>query len=515
VDYRASSTAAFTAAASFTGAAVGNVAAGIDANGNAVVAWLDGGIHYAMSTGGTFGPAQSAPLGAAPTFNGRGSDPQRDHGPRAFRDNAGNVVLVYRNGNDATVAHRSPAGVWDSAVLPGGAATDVQADADPASRRLIVGYTTATEFWAFEGSTDGSTGTVQVTQPASSQDIFSVAVERGGSQDMALWRDTSNALRSASCLDDFKPATVGPSVGAGVVGVVTGSDQLADYAGGPGWERAARNPGGAWKLTPFAVANFGTLAAGGGYGGNALGLFVDYPNDTGITGFPYSTTAKSSAACAAVSSAPAPVAFKSVDARVVSGTVLIKFPSKRGRSARATAGFVPLKGVSSIPLGSIVDASLGRLAITAAANRQGGRQTSQFYDGVFEVKQQITEEKTRRQRAAKKAKLTTELVVKGMSASTCTSSRSATTSAAKSSKKVLGKVWGSGHSRVRTVGHHSATTVRGTIWLTEDRCDGTLTTVKTGKVSVQDFRTKKTVTVTTGHSYLARAERAGVKIHTP
>jgi hypothetical protein len=39
----------------------------------------------------------------------------------------------------------------------------------------------------------------------------------------------------------------------------------------------------------------------------------------------------------------------------------------------------------------------------------------------------------------------------------------------------------------------------------QDRCDGTLTTVKRGTVAVRDFRRKKTVAVKAGHSYLASA----------
>jgi hypothetical protein len=50
--------------------------------------------------------------------------------------------------------------------------------------------------------------------------------------------------------------------------------------------------------------------------------------------------------------------------------------------------------------------------------------------------------------------------------------------------------------------------------LTADRCDGTLTTVKRGVVSVRDFKRKKTITVRAGHSYLARAQRAASKRRT-
>jgi hypothetical protein len=50
--------------------------------------------------------------------------------------------------------------------------------------------------------------------------------------------------------------------------------------------------------------------------------------------------------------------------------------------------------------------------------------------------------------------------------------------------------------------------VRGTFWLVEDRCDGTLTRVRTGRVDVRDFRRKKTISLrakTKRSSYLAKA----------
>ena len=47
--------------------------------------------------------------------------------------------------------------------------------------------------------------------------------------------------------------------------------------------------------------------------------------------------------------------------------------------------------------------------------------------------------------------------------------------------------------------------MRGTIWLVQDECDGTLTKVTRGTVQVRDAKRKKTITVKAGHSYLARA----------
>ena len=66
-------------------------------------------------------------------------------------------------------------------------------------------------------------------------------------------------------------------------------------------------------------------------------------------------------------------------------------------------------------------------------------------------------------------------------------------------------VWGSGHGRFRTRGRFAAATVRGTIWLTEDRCDRTLVRVRRGVVSVRDRVRGRSVTVRAGKRYLARA----------
>jgi hypothetical protein len=59
--------------------------------------------------------------------------------------------------------------------------------------------------------------------------------------------------------------------------------------------------------------------------------------------------------------------------------------------------------------------------------------------------------------------------------------------------------------RYRTRGRYSAATVRGTTWTVTDRCDGTLTSVTTGSVTVRDFRKKRNVIVRAHRSYLARA----------
>jgi len=71
------------------------------------------------------------------------------------------------------------------------------------------------------------------------------------------------------------------------------------------------------------------------------------------------------------------------------------------------------------------------------------------------------------------------------------------------------RLWGSDSGgRFRTHGRHSQATVRGTRWLTVDRCDGTLTRVTRGAVSVRDHVRDRTVLVRAGHSYLARSRAA-------
>ena len=61
------------------------------------------------------------------------------------------------------------------------------------------------------------------------------------------------------------------------------------------------------------------------------------------------------------------------------------------------------------------------------------------------------------------------------------------TAAAKRRKRVR-RLWGDGKGSFRTSGRYSAATVRGTRWLTEDRCDGTITRVVRGEVRGRRLR---------------------------
>ncbi|HJZ37419.1 MAG TPA: hypothetical protein VJ204_14220, partial [Solirubrobacterales bacterium] len=75
------------------------------------------------------------------------------------------------------------------------------------------------------------------------------------------------------------------------------------------------------------------------------------------------------------------------------------------------------------------------------------------------------------------------------------------------SGRTSGKLWGSGHGSFRTEGHAGSATVEGTIWLVEDRCDGTtFFRTRRGIVRVRDFILHKALPLPAGKSYVAGEE---------
>jgi len=187
-------------------------------------------------------------------------------------------------------------------------------------------------------------------------------------------------------------------------------------------------------------------------------------------------------------------------AQVVSGTVTIAFPPGFTPAGRANASqkgltFIPLEQAREIPVGSFLNTRRGTVRLTSATNATGKTQSGNFSRGLFQVLQS----------RARRARGLTELRLKGSSFNRCRTGSSSDVSAAQLSRRTVRRLRSNARGRFRTRGRHSAATVRGTVWITADRCDGTLTTVKRGKVAVRDFRRKRTVTVRRGKSYLARA----------
>ena len=75
---------------------------------------------------------------------------------------------------------------------------------------------------------------------------------------------------------------------------------------------------------------------------------------------------------------------------------------------------------------------------------------------------------------------------------------------ARATATTVRQLWGDGKGAFRTRGRYAAATVRGTLWLTADRCDGTLTQVKRGIIQVSDFPLRRQITLRAGKSYLAK-----------
>jgi hypothetical protein len=181
----------------------------------------------------------------------------------------------------------------------------------------------------------------------------------------------------------------------------------------------------------------------------------------------------------------APTLGQSVAIDAQAGNVLVRLPGAK----RA----VTLTDTASIPVGSVVDARRGTVDLSSALPGDD-TQTGTFRGGVFEVRQPSG------------ARGMTELVLRGPMP-TCTGGGAARTAAASARRPPRG-LWGrDDHGRFRTRGSNSVATVRGTAWYVEDRCDGTLTRVSKGSVSVRDLRRHRTVTVDAGESYLARSAR--------
>ena len=195
---------------------------------------------------------------------------------------------------------------------------------------------------------------------------------------------------------------------------------------------------------------------------------------------------------------PAPVVGRIVNVEPVKGDVLIAIPVGAGRPAARAAQkglrFVPLREARQIPVGSFLDTRRGTVRLQSAADRSGRRQAGDFDAGLFQVSQV---------RAGKRRGLT-ELRLKGSTFRGCRARRSAAT-LARRSRRVIRRLRGNARGRFATRGRYSSATVRGTQWSTTDRCDGTLTAVRSGRVVVRDLRRRRNIVLRARGRHLARA----------
>ncbi|HWX45930.1 MAG TPA: hypothetical protein VNY52_11495 [Solirubrobacteraceae bacterium] len=225
-----------------------------------------------------------------------------------------------------------------------------------------------------------------------------------------------------------------------------------------------------------------------------------------------------------LSTLPPPVLGKTVNVEPVSGEVFVKLPPGYANTASASLadplqvsalletaateslskgiGFIPLREARQIPVGSTLETTRGVARIATATATPGQQQQGDFGAGIFKLLQKrqqkgLTELDMIDNRSAHQVCATVGKV-KGKG-------RGRALAAKHLSSKVLGRINASGHGHFTVRGQYSAATVRGTVWSVGDRCEGTLTQVKRGVVVVRDFRRRKTITLFTGQSYLAKA----------
>lgn len=188
-----------------------------------------------------------------------------------------------------------------------------------------------------------------------------------------------------------------------------------------------------------------------------------------------------------VSAPPPPVQGESATLTNVAGEVIVRLPEKIG-FGEAASDLANLSGTTPLPVGGVVNATLGRARISSA----GRGQSAVFREGRFRFTQ------SRKRRGLTQLSLRGKLDCPGRGARASGSPRA---NAAVTSRRL----WGRGRGRFRTRGSYSSGSVRGTHWLTEDRCNGTRTRVLSGVVEVQDFVLHETILVGAGESYFARA----------
>ena len=197
---------------------------------------------------------------------------------------------------------------------------------------------------------------------------------------------------------------------------------------------------------------------------------------------------------------PPPEVGEDVNVQAASGRVLVAVPSGAARASGARASqkglrFVPLEQARQVPVGSFLDTRRGSVQMVSATGFGRRTQAGRFSAGLFQVLQA----------RARRAKGLTELRLKGSSFDRCRASAGRASAAL--SRRTIRRLRASARGRFRTRGRNSSATVRGTVWITSDRCDGTLTKVRRGKVVVRDLRRKRDITLTAGKSYLARGPR--------
>ncbi|HEY5198864.1 MAG TPA: hypothetical protein VIJ51_17735, partial [Solirubrobacteraceae bacterium] len=186
---------------------------------------------------------------------------------------------------------------------------------------------------------------------------------------------------------------------------------------------------------------------------------------------------------------PPPVLDRTFNAAPVSGVVYVRLPG---------GAVEPLTDARQLPVGTTFDTRRGMVELTTATQKPGSDRHGSFGGGRFRLLQ------SRAAGDLTELQLILDSTARRVCATATAAARVPTRAKRALPRTDLALLHSSVKGRFETRGRYSSATVRGTVWTTADRCDGTLTIVHRGVVEVDDLARRHKVAVRAGHSYLAR-----------
>ncbi|MBJ7455082.1 MAG: hypothetical protein JHC74_03380 [Thermoleophilia bacterium] len=372
-------------------------------------------------------------------------------------------------------------------ITPAGVITEFTAGVTPGSRPSGIAAGSDGNLWFTQATSPGRIGRITTAGIVSE---FSAGLTPGASPLGIAAGPDGNMWFTERDADRIGRITIGPGVTAGTAVIAGDGTATVTATVRPNSQATTfsveHGPTASYGLTSETVAiaasaapqtvsvTLSGLAAGGAHRFRTVA-----ENASGVTYGPARTLDAAAGA--------RPAAGRTVTAEPVSGVIRVRRPG--------ATGFTFLRAGATLPSGSVIDSTRGRIAVVSALPG-GGTQSATFWGGVFQLRQNIS------------SKGMVDIHLRGPAPSCATVRRAASHGENAVRRPVRRTLWGKdSKGRYRTHGRNSVATVRGTVWMTRETCAGTLTRVTEGAVAVRDVARKKTVLVRTGGVYLARARR--------